>query len=78
MGELPPATAEQYKEFIEGSIWADLLLYFQECLEVNRDLLEGIRTFREDAKTENDDMLRGRCCQLRDIMAYVNERAELS
>lgn len=70
------ATAEHYKEFFEGAIWSDLMLYFQECLEVNRDLLEGIKTFREGAKVESDDMIRGRCSQIRDTIAYVKERAD--
>jgi hypothetical protein len=69
------ATPEHYKEFIEGAIWGDLMLYFQDMLEVNRDLLEGIRGWQEGAKVEPNDALRGWNWQIRDIIAYVNERA---
>jgi hypothetical protein len=72
------ATTEHYKEFLEGAIWADLLLFFQECLDVNRDLLEGILSFKEGARIETDDALRGRNWQIRDIIAYVKERAEFN
>jgi hypothetical protein len=72
------ATDEHYKEFLEGIIWQDLMIFFEECIEVNRDLLEGIKGFREGAKVESDDALRGRNWQIRDIIAYVNERASIS
>lgn len=69
------ASEEHYKEFLEGAIWQDLMAFFTECMEVNRDLLEGIKQFRDGAKVESDDALRGRNWQIRDIIAYVNERA---
>lgn len=69
------ASAEQYKEFTESSIWTDLKLFFQECLTVNRDLLEGVRSFTDESKKESMDSIRGRCWQIRDILAYVEERA---
>ena len=69
------ATNDHYKEFLEDIVWQDLMIFFNECLEVNRDLLEGIKQFGETAKIESDDALRGRNWQIRDIIAYVNERA---
>jgi hypothetical protein len=70
------ATPEHYREFLESAIWHDLRYFFEECLDVNRDLLEGIRKFQEGARVESDDSLRGRNWQIRDIIAYVKERAE--
>ena len=69
------ATTEHYKDFVESVVWKDILLFCQECISVNRDILEGIRGFQEGFKVESDDALRGRCWQLRDLIAYVNERA---
>jgi hypothetical protein len=77
MSELPEPTTQQFKEFIEGSIWQDLMAFFSESLEVNRDLLEGIRGWQEGRTPEPDDALRGRNWQIRDLIAYVRERAEV-
>ena len=70
------ATPEMYKEFTDGAIWQDLLEFCKDCLEVNRDLLEGIKGWKEGHKPEPDDALRGRNWQIRDFIAYVNERAK--
>jgi hypothetical protein len=77
MSELPEPTARDYGEFIEGNIWQDLMAFFTESLEVNRDLLEGIRGWQEGRTPEPDDALRGRNWQIRDLIAYVRERAEV-
>ena len=68
---------EQYRDFIETTIWKDLQEFFSGCIELNRDLLEGIQSFRKDAKPEPMDAIRGRNWQIRDIVAYVNEMAGL-
>jgi hypothetical protein len=77
MDELPMATSEQYAEFRQGVIWKDILEYLTDCLEINRDLLEGIRGWQEGRTPEPFDALRGRNWQIRDLIAYVQERAEL-
>lgn len=69
------ATQEHFSEFLEGAIWQDLLEFFEDCLEVNRDLLEGVKKFNSVETAESDDALRGRNWQIRDIIAYVKERA---
>jgi hypothetical protein len=69
------ATPQHYKEFLDGAIWQDLRAFFADCLEVNRDLLEGIRGWQEGRTPESDDALRGRNWQIRDIIAYVEEMA---
>lgn len=69
------ATQEHFKDFTESVIWMDLQEYFRECLEVNRDLLEGVRKFNNPETSESNDVLIGRNRQLRDIIGYVNERA---
>jgi hypothetical protein len=75
MEALPEPTAGQYSEFIQGNIWQDIVAYCNDCLEINRDLLEGIRGWQEGRTPEPDDALRGRNWQLRDLIAYVQERA---
>ena len=69
------ATQEHFSEFLESAIWQDLVEFFEDCLEVNRDLLEGVKKFNSVETTEPDDALRGRNWQIRDIVAYVKERA---
>jgi hypothetical protein len=75
--QLLEATSEHYSEFLESAIWQDLKAFFIDCLEINRDLLEGIRGWQEGRTPEPDDALRGRNWQIRDIIAYVEERAEV-
>jgi hypothetical protein len=67
-----------WREFQSGVLWQDLKAFLEECLEVNRDLLEGIKSFKEGFPQENVDMLRGRCSQIRDVIAFVGEMAEES
>jgi hypothetical protein len=73
--QLSEPTPEQYEEFIQTNIWQDITAYCKDCLEINRDLLEGIRGWQEGRTPEPDDALRGRNWQLRDLIAYVQERA---
>jgi hypothetical protein len=68
-------TSEHYGEFIQSVVWLDIKAFFQDCLEINRDLLEGIRGWQEGRTPEPDDALRGRNWQIRDMIAYVEERA---
>lgn len=70
-------SAEMWREFEASICWQDMKAYLEECLEVNRDLLEGIKTFKEGFPIEAVDMLRGRCAQIRDIVAYVKEMADV-
>lgn len=63
---------ELYKGFSQGLIWADMREYLQECLGLNRDLLEG---FSDLEKTESDESLRGRCRQIRDLLSFVDRMA---
>jgi hypothetical protein len=56
-----------YKDWWEGPVGQDLKGYLEECRELNRDVLEGIKV--EEGST--DDMLRGRLAQIRNILSYI-------
>ena len=62
-----------YSDFIETTIGKDLIQYLRDCIELNRDILEGVQRLTE---AESDDKLRGRNAQCRDILSYIQVRSE--
>ena len=64
---------QQYKEFLESLVGLDILSYIRECIELNRDLLEGIQKLENP---ESDEKLRGRNAQCRDFISYILTKAE--
>ena len=61
-----------FSDFIETEIGKELISYLRECIEFNRDLLEGVQRISQE---ESDDKLRGRNAQCRDILSYIETRA---
>lgn len=64
--------SELYVEFKDSPVYADLRTYIEEVLELNRDILEGIKT--TDPK-EAIDTIRGRSRALRELLRYIDVMA---
>lgn len=63
---------KDYQLFKGGLVFADLKSYMDEVLELNRDILEGIK----HAENESEDFVRGRSRALRDLMFYIDEMSK--
>lgn len=63
---------QSFSDFMETEVGKELISYLKECIEFNRDLLEGVQRITQE---ESDDKLRGRNAQCRDILSYIETRA---
>ena len=61
-----------FSDFIETEVGKELVSYIKECIEFNRDLLEGVQKLPQE---DTYDKLRGRNAQCRDILSYIETRA---
>ena len=61
-----------YKDFVDGIVYRDIHDYIQEILELNRDILEGLKV----AEGETNDQIRGSCRALRGLLFYINQMSK--
>lgn len=66
--------SNMFADFKESAVYREIVDYINEVLELNRDILEGLKT---TDPVESSDMVIGRSKALRDLMSYINTEAEL-
>lgn len=61
-----------YRLWMKGESYGDLVSYINDVLELNRDVLEGLVI----AEGESNDLVRGRSRALRDLLNYIKIASE--
>lgn len=64
------ATQEQWHHFTQNVVWHDLRSFLVECIEINRDILEGVLEQHPEYR-EVDDALRGRNRMARELLRNI-------
>ena len=62
-----------FSDFVETPVGIELVQYIKDCIELNRDILDGSQRLIE---AESDEKLRGRNAQCRDILSYIQVRID--
>jgi hypothetical protein len=61
--------SKDYQLWKSSFVFQDLKAYIDEVLELNRDILEGLKL----SESESEDFIRGRSRMLRDLLFYIDE-----